>query len=300
MKELAGVFVPATTPFDRVTGDLDVIALRSNVRRLLASDLAGVLLFGSTGEGLLVDDAERAAAIEAVRELMPDKALLAGVAAESTRAAIRMVRAAADADADAVLVAPPAYYRPQMTAEALREHYRAVADASPIPVLLYQVPAAYSGITLNSGLVAELSNHGNIVGIKDSTGDLKALGTLVEGTRKGFSVLVGSGGVLFAAMEIGASGGIVAIANIAPAECARMFRLQGEESLAEAGALQERLVPLHRSIIGTLGVPGVKAALDLLGMVGGRPRSPLRPLGEKEVAFVRELLVRAGLLPAAW
>lgn len=298
MKEFTGVFVPATTPFDRVTGELDVVALRSNVRRLLATELSGVLLFGSTGEGLFLDETERAAATDAVRELVSEKGLLIGVAAESTRAAIRMAKAASSADADAVLVSPPAYYRPQMTAEALREHYLAVADASPIPILLYQVPLAYSGIELTSGLVAELANHGNIAGIKDSTGDLKALGSLVDSCRKGFSILVGSGGVLLAGLEVGASGGIVAIANLAPDESARIFSLQREERLAEAGALQERMVSLHKSIVAGLGVPGVKAGLDMLGLAGGPPRSPLRPLRQKEVAVVREQLERARLLPA--
>jgi 4-hydroxy-2-oxoglutarate aldolase len=298
MKEFAGVFVPATTPFDRVSGDLDIVALRSNVRRLLATELSGVLLFGSTGEGLLLDEVERATAIDAVRELVPEKTLLIGVAAESTRAAIRMAKAAARADADAVLVAPPAYYRPQMTPEALREHYRAVADASPIPVLLYQVPPAYSGTDLSTGLVAELSNHGNIAGIKDSTGDLKAMGSLVESCRKGFSILVGSGGVLLAALEIGATGGIVAIANLAPDESAKIFALQREGSIAEAGRFQERMVPLHKSIIAAFGVPGAKAALDLLGFAGGPPRSPLRALREKDVRSIREHLERARLLPA--
>ena len=142
MNDFTGVFVPATTPFDRETGDLDVVALRSNVRRLLATDLAGVLLFGSTGEGPLLDESERAAATDAVRELVPEKALPIGAVAESTRATIRMAKAAGAAAADAILVAPPAHHRPHMTAEALREHYWAIADASPIRVLLHQVPPA--------------------------------------------------------------------------------------------------------------------------------------------------------------
>jgi 4-hydroxy-2-oxoglutarate aldolase len=295
MVEFRGVFVPSITPFDRFRGEVDLVALRRHVRYLLESDLAGVVLFGSTGEGLLLDENERTAALQAVREVMGDRLLLAGAAAESTRATCRLARDAAHAGADAVMVAPPAYYRPQMTPEALREHYRAVADASPIPILLYQVPPAYSGIQLQAGLVAELANHPNIAGIKDSTGDLQALGGLVETCRSDFAVLVGSGAVLFGALEVGACGGIVAVANLAPAECGQLFGFHREGGSVEAGALQERLAPLHKSVVGTYGVPGVKAALDLLGQTGGPPRAPLKPLREKDVAVVRAALDRAGI-----
>ncbi len=296
MIDFQGVFAPATTPFDPVTGDLDPVALRRNVRHLLESGLAGVLLFGSTGEGLLLDEAERAAALESVRDLASDQLILAGAAAESTRATVQLVRQSAASGADAVLVAPPAYYRPQMTPEALHTHFATVADASPVPVLLYQVPPAYSGIPLGSGLVAALANHPNIHGIKDSHGDLSALGEIVRVCRKGFAVLVGSGAVLYGGLEVGARGGILAIANLAPRECAEIFRLKREGRDAQAGGLQERLAPLHKSVVGGLGVPGVKAALDLLGLNGGSPRPPLLPLREKERNVVRGALQNAGLL----
>jgi hypothetical protein len=181
MIELAGIYAPATTPFDAVTGDADVVAMRANVRAWLEHPLAGVVLFGSTGEGLLVDDDERARVLDGVRDVVDDgRALLAGVAAESTRAAVRLAHLSADHGADAVLVQPPAYYRPALTAEALRDHFRAVADASPVPVVLYQVPPQFSGIELAAGLVGELAQHPNIAGIKDSTGDLRTLGAYVD------------------------------------------------------------------------------------------------------------------------
>lgn len=290
---LSGVIAPVTTPFDLVTGDVDIVALRQNVRTLLATDLSGVLLFGSTGEGTLLDADERRAALESVTELAGEKWLLAGVSAESTRAAIRLTRDAAEAGADAVLVAPPSYYMPQLTPEALREHYRDVADASPVPVLLYQVPPAYSGADLNPGLVAELSKHPNIQGIKDSTGDLKAMGALLDGCEDGFAVIAGSGTILFAALEIGACGGILAIANLAPGECARIFSLKQEGNDVEAGALQERLAPLHRAVVGGFGVPGVKAGLDHIGLVGGPPRAPLRELNARDRDKVRDALIAA-------
>jgi 4-hydroxy-2-oxoglutarate aldolase len=296
--DLAGIFAPVTTPFDPVTGELDTVGLRRNARVLLDAPLAGLVLFGTTGEGLLLDDSERRAALEAVRPLLPERLLLAGASAESTRETLRLVRDAAQAGADVALVAPPSYYRPQMTPEALRDHYTAVADSAPIPLVLYQVPTAYSGVELRAGLVAELARHANIVGIKDSSGDLRALGSLMTTCPPDFAVLVGSGGVLYGALEIGSCGGILAVADLAPLECTRIFELKREGREAAAGALQERITPLHRTVVARYGVPGIKAALDMLGQVGGSPRSPLKPLRKKEMEAVRAALVAAGLLDA--
>jgi 4-hydroxy-2-oxoglutarate aldolase len=266
-----------------------------------AAGVDGLVLFGSTGEGLLLDEDERSRALAAVRPVPGEgQLLLAGTGAESTRAAIRLARAAADAGADAVLVHPPAYYRPQMTPDALRDHFAAVADASPVPVVLYQVPSAYSGIELESGLVEQLSRHPNVLGIKDSSGDLKVLGALVESAAgERFSVVVGNGSILYAGLEVGATGGILAVAALAPAACVELVRRKRAGDEAGAGRLQERIAPLHRAVVGALGVPGVKAALDLLGRPGGPPRPPLKPLREKDRRKVAEALERAGLLDGA-
>ncbi len=296
--ELSGVFAPATTPFDPVTGDADLVALRANLRRWLAEPLAGVVLFGSTGEGLLLDADERVRLLEGTRELVDEgRLLLAGTGAESTRATVRLSRSAAEAGADAVLVQPPAFYRPQMTAAALRDHYTAVADASPVPVILYQVPPQFSGVELVPGLVGELMRHPNVVGIKDSTGDLKSVAALVDACPGECAVLVGSGAALFAGMEVGARGGILAVSLLLPGPCAEIHRLHAAGDVGRAGRLQERVAPLHRAVVGALGVPGMKAALDLVGLHGGPPRSPLQPLREKDRPAVRAALAAAGLLP---
>jgi len=295
--ELQGVLAPATTPFDPVTGEVDLIALRANLRAWVRTGLAGVVLFGSTGEGVLLDEDERERALAAAREVVPgDKLLLAGTGAESTRATIRITRTAAAAGADAVMVHPPAYYRPAMTPEALRDHYTAVADASPVPVVLYAVPPRFSTVELPAGLVGELSRHPNIVGIKDSSGDLKNLAALADACGGGCSVLVGSGDALYGALEVGARGGILAVALLAPAACAEVYRAYTAGDTARAGRLQERIAPLHRAVVAAMGTSGVKAALDLLGMSGGAPRPPLRPLREKERERAREALAAAGLL----
>lgn len=291
-----GVFAPATTPFDSETGDVDVVAFRANARHWLSAPLAGLVLFGSTGEGPLLDDDERVHLLESVREIAGDRLLLAGLNAESTRAAVRQARAASGADG--VLVPPPSYYKPQMTPEALREHYLAVADASPVPVLLYQVPSQYSGVPLAAGLVGELSHHPNIAGIKDSSGDLKTLAGFTAACNRSCSVLAGSGAVLFGALEAGAAGGILAVALLAPEACAEIYRLHAAGKLAEAGRLQERIAPVHRGIVGGFGVAGVKAALELLGLHGGPLRPPLRELREKDRRKISKILSAAGLLDA--
>jgi 4-hydroxy-2-oxoglutarate aldolase len=219
--DLSGTFLPVTTPFDPVTGDIDVVAFRANLRHWFQSPISGILVSGSTGESVLLDDEERTTLLEAAADVVPDDALLiAGTGSESTRHTIRLTVQAAEAGADAVLVSPPAYYRGAMTPAVLARHYRAVADASPVPMLIYQVPLRLSTLDLPTGLVGELSQHPNIVGIKDSRGKLELVGELVEQTGDDFQVLVGSGALLYGALETGAVGGIVAVGLLAPAEAA--------------------------------------------------------------------------------
>jgi 4-hydroxy-2-oxoglutarate aldolase len=298
--DLRGAFLPLTTPFDPVTGDVDVVAFRANVRHWMSHPLAGVLIGGSTGESVLLDDAETASLLEAARDVVPEgRLVIAGTGAESTRATIRKTRRAADAGADAALVMPPAFFKGAMTPEALARHFRAVADASPIPVIVYQVPLRLSTLDLPAGLVAELSHHPNVVGIKDSRAKLELVGELVEQCDKGFQVLVGAGSVLYGALELGAVGGIVAVGLMAPAETAEVAVAFFEGRKADAGRLQERIEPVHTKIVGGMGVPGIKAALDLMGLHGGAPRPPLAPVPPARVEEIRGVLESAGLLETA-
>lgn len=300
--DLVGTHLPVTTPFDSVTGEVDVVAFRANLRRWFASPVRGVLVAGTTGEGVLLDEAERRLLLEAARDVVPEGALLmAGTGAESTRHTIRQSREAAEAGADAVLVSPPAYFKAAMTPEALARHFRAVADACPVPVVVYQVPLRMSSLELPTGLVAELSRHPNIVGIKDSRGKLELVAELVQHTEHGFQVLVGSGAHLYSGLEVGAVGGIVAAGLLAPDAAAEIGVAYREGRRSDAGKLQERIAPLHQRIVAELGVPGVKAALDLLGIRGGAPRPPLAPLSASRLEEVRRVLEAAELLalPAA-
>lgn len=295
--DLSGVFIPAATPFDPETGEIDVGAFGANLTHWLQAPVRGIVIGGSTGEAVLLDRDERAALLDRARDEVPEgRLLIAGTGAESTRETLRLTRDAAERGVDAVLVQPPAYYKGQMTPEVLRDHYRAVADAAPVPVILYQVPLRFSTVELATGLVAELSAHGNVVGIKDSRGDLEILGALVSAVREGFQVLVGSGANFYASLEVGAVGGILGVANLLPAEAASIQEAVAQGRGAEAGRAQEVVGPVHNRVVARLGVPGVKAGLDLLGLHGGPPRPPLRPLDEDDMGVVRDALERAGAL----
>lgn len=294
---LSGVLAPVATAFDPVTGDLDVVSHRANMRRWMASPLRGVVVAGSTGEAVLLDDEELGLLVESSRPLVPDDRLMVvGTGAESTRATIRRTAAAAEGGADAVLVKPPAYYRGEMTPEVLRTHFQAVADASPVPVILYQVPLRFATVELATGLVAELSEHENIAGIKDSRGDLDLVAKLLEAVRGDFQVLVGDGSRFYGALEVGAVGGILAVANLAPEETAEIHEAVQAQRGSAAGGVQERIAPLHTDIVGRRGIPGVKAALELLGYQVGPPRAPLPPLPGRERDRVQAVLQHAGLL----
>lgn len=298
--DLSGVHVPATSPFDPVTGEIDLVGMRSNVRRWLDGGIRGIVIAGSTGESALLDEGERVHLAEASRGLVSaDGLVIVGTGLESTRATIRLNRAVADVGADAVLVQPPAFFRGAMTPDVLRTHYTRVADESPIPVILYQAPLKLSTLELPTGLIAELSGHPNIVGIKDSRGNLDLLGELVEQTREGFQVLVGSGALLFGALMTGAVGGILAVADLAPRESVEIYRTFLADRTAAAGAIQERIAPVHNGIVGGMGVPGVKAAMDMLGYRGGSPRGPLPPFPAQRLPEIREILETAGLLEVA-
>jgi len=295
--DLSGVFIPAVTPFLPKRGEIDLAAMQENLRRWGDFSIRGIVLAGTTGEAVLLDEEERLELVRAGREVLnPDVLLTVGTGLESTRATLRLTRAVADEGADAVLVQPPAYYRGAMTPEALREHYLTVADGSPVPVIVYQAPLRMSTLDFPTGLVAELSSHENIVGIKDSRGKLELVGELVEKCQDGFQVLAGSGALFYPALEVGAVGGILAVANLAPGPSGDLFKAFKAGRGSEAGRLQQQIGPIHNEIVGAIGVPGVKVALDFLDYRGGKPRPPLRPLAEKGRAKVRETLVRNGVL----
>jgi 4-hydroxy-2-oxoglutarate aldolase len=295
---LQGVIVPLTTPFDPETGDVAPVALRQLARDAIARGLAGVVVAGTTGEGPMLDEDETVNLVEWLREVVPeDRWLIAGTGAESTRGTVRLSERAAAAGADAVLVRPPAYFGPVLTPQALADHFARVADRSPVPVILYNMPK-YTHVMLHDSLLRAVADHPRVIGFKDSSGDLKVLAGYRAAAPR-LKALVGSGTQFYPALELGADGGVLAVACIAADRCQTLFRAFRADDRRSAGAEQERLTPLAREIVGDLGVPGIKAALDLLGLPGGPARAPLAPLDARQKGRVAELLAAAGLRAAA-
>lgn len=287
-----GLLVPLATSFDPATGDVAPVHLRDNARAILAAGATGLVAAGSTGEASLLADDEYRQIVAWLRDVVPDGCwLIAGAGRESTRATVAACRTAAEEGADAVLVRAPSYYSPVITSAGLIDHFRRVADESPIPVLLYNFPK-YTGLPLTEALASALARHENVWGIKDSSGDLKNFAAYRDAAPS-WSLFMGSGGRYYAALELGAAGAIAAAGNFAAETVAEIGRAFQAGDKAAAGAAQEIVAPLHREIVGKLGVPGVKAAMDLVGLAGGPVRPPLADLDPRQRKRLADVLAKA-------
>jgi len=295
--KLAGVFAPVPTPFDEADR-LDTGRLGAALTRLAARPLAGFVVLGSNGEAVLMDELESDRAIVAAREAVPrEKVFIVGTGRESTQAAVRASKRAAEHGADAVLVRTPGFFKNQMTSDAFVRHYTTVADASPVPVLLYNF-TALTGVNLLPAAVCRLATHPNIIGMKESGGDVAQIADVVSGTPGDFNVLAGSAGTFYAALAVGAVGGILALGCVVPDACVRLFDLARTGRHAEAVVLQRQLMPLTRLLGPTYGVPGLKAALLLLGIDVGVPRAPLSPVPDSALPALRDALAQFEEMPA--
>jgi len=289
MISLAGIFPPLPTAFD-TQQVLSTHKMQENIRHLNRYDLAGFLVLGSNGELVNLTYQEKCIVYEQCREAIPsDKLMLAGTGHQSTRETIQASRDAAHAGADAVLVLNPSYYRGLMNREALTRHYWAVADASPVPVIIYNMPAN-SGLDMDAGTILEIAGHENVAGLKDSGGNMVKMGTILEQAGADFQVLAGSGGFLLPALSMGAKGGILALANIAPGLCLDIYNHFMQGSLEEARRCQLKVIPLNTAVTRQWGVPALKAAMDRLGLYGGPPRSPLLPVSQEIQDALHRLL----------
>jgi 4-hydroxy-2-oxoglutarate aldolase len=288
---LRGIVPPLVTPF-RQDGEIDLPAFEANVDSYAGEDLAGYLVLGSNGEAASLDEAEKLALVEAARRRAGDRIVLVGTGCESTRETIRLTRKVADLGADGVLVLTPHFYKQRMTDEALRRHFEAVADASPVPVFLYSVPL-FTGIAVSAPLAGSLAAHRRIAGIKDSSGDMGALARILAAVPESFSVACGSAPAFYAALCLGASAGVLAIANCVPRPVAALFRAVERGEHERARKLQRAILPLATALASAHGVPGLKAALELSGRRGGPPRSPLQPVSEAAREELASLLAQA-------
>jgi len=295
VRDLQGVFLPLTTPYrgDDVAPD----RLAANLRRYGAAPLAGYVVLGSTGEFPLLSEAERDRLLVAAREAIPaDRAFIAGTGADSTLHTIQRTRRAAEIGADAAIVITPHYFTKAFTRpEAQVRHYLAVADASPIPIVLYNFPLN-TGVNLEAETVARIAAHPNVAGIKDSSGNIPQCAQILDQTPKTFHVLVGSASALVPALAIGASGGILALADIAPREFCEVYAHARAGRWHEAREIAARMMAADRGIPGRYGIGGLKAALDLQGFYGGPCRAPLPTPDGDAIADIKDVLASAGLL----
>jgi len=284
---LPGIYPPIATPFK--DGDVDYAALRRNVDRWMTTGLRGLLALGTNGEAALIDDDEAERIVATVREGVPeDRVLLAGTGRPSTRATIAATRRAAKAGADAVLVLTPFFFRSRMTQDALTDYYRAVADASPVPVLLYN-NTAVTGVNLAPDTVAALAAYPNVAGMKDSNGDVAQVAGTIARVEERFTLLVGSAATVYPSLLVGADGAIVAVANVVPDLCVALYDLALAGRHDEARLLQQRITPLALAVTREHGIPGLKAAMEMAGYAGGEVRAPLRPIATQAREEIRRL-----------
>jgi len=294
-KSLSGIFPPVATPFDS-DGELLIDRFKENLDRWAKYRLAGLAVLGSNGESPYVSDAEKLLLVrEARSRIASDKTMIVGSGRESTRLCIEFIRKVADLGADFALVGTPCYFKTRMTDESLYAHFRTIADNSPIPLLIYNVPQ-FTGVSTSAPLIERLSDHDNIAGMKDSSANLPLQAEIRRRTPKRFRILVGSAPTLLASLIQGACGGIVAIAGALPAETVELYETFGSGDWKRSAELQTRLSPPAAAVTTTYGVPGLKAAMDLLGFFGGAPRLPLLPLNEKQRAEIGAIFREAGFL----
>ena len=291
---LKGIFAPIPTPF--VDEEIAYDKLEENLARWGETELSGIVVLGSNGEQPYVDEDEKVELWAYTRKhFRRDKLVIAGTGCESTRATIRLTKKAADVGADAALVISPHYFKANMNENALETYYRDVADESPIPILLYNMPAN-TGLNMTPSLIKKLCHHPNIKGVKDSSPNIVQISEILRDVPDDFAVFAGSASFLMPSLVMGAKGGTLALANVAPDLCARICLLVEQGNLEEARSVQKSLLRLNNLVTGKYGVAGLKAALDLIGYFGGLPRRPILPVGEKEKEEIRSALEELNLI----
>jgi 4-hydroxy-2-oxoglutarate aldolase len=287
--DFSGIYPALTTPF-AADGSVSLAHLKHNIQLYNATGLAGYAVMGSTGESVLVSRAEWDSVLVAAKEAAGrDKRMIAGTGVETTAETIERTKRAAELGYDAALVKTPHYYKPAYKPEVLIAHYRRVADASPIPVLLYSVPQ-FTGITLEAPEVAALAEHPNIIGIKESSGHVQRVAEMVAATPASFQVLTGGAGVVLPSLAVAAKGAILALASALPEKCVELYEIARRGQLDAARELQKNLLRASKLIVSDLGIPGVKFVMDQRGYRGGEPRLPLLPINDAAKRRVLEFL----------
>jgi 4-hydroxy-tetrahydrodipicolinate synthase len=294
VSNIKGIFVPIVTPYNR-RGDIDEAAFQSDLRSFVKEGVNGVVVAGSTGEGPYLTERERMRLVELARPLIPSpQLLLVGTGVETTRQTIYLSKEAVARGADAVLVLTPSYFKNRMDSAALTAHFSAIGDALRRPVLIYSIPQ-FTGVHIEAATIGRLSRHGNVVGLKESSGNMPFMRDVLKKSADGFRVLAGSALIMLDALQAGASGAVLGPVNYIPHLCVEIYKLYLQADVEAAQALQQRIIPLVQEVNVRGGIPGVKYAADLCGYRGGKPRAPLLPLGPAEERRVAAALRKAGI-----
>jgi 4-hydroxy-2-oxoglutarate aldolase len=292
---LRGVFTPIVTSFDE-QGQVAHHKMEFNLGKWNQTGLSGYIVLGSNGENVYLNEREKVDVLKTARQAIPqEKLMIAGTAGESTINTIAMTEKAAEVGADAAIIVNPSYYKSQMTTPVLINHYRTVADASPIPIVIYNLPPA-TGIDMSADLLVELSHHPSIIGVKDTSGNMPKMGETIRRADPSFQVLSGSANFFYPSLAIGVTGGILALANAAPDESVELFRLFNAGQIDKGRELHLRMLPVNLAITSRFGVGGLKAALDMVGFYGGPPRLPLLPLDSERRQELHDILKTAKLI----
>lgn len=292
---LRGCFPPIPTPFD-AHGRVDHDSLTSNLEKWQKTPLNGFVVLGSNGEAVLLRAEEKVETWKSAGDAIDSEHLfIAGTGCESTSETLELTEKAALAGATAAMVVTPHYYRPRMDHQALINHYTTIADRSPIPIILYNVPA-FTGIDLSAETIIEVSRHPNMIGLKESSGNVVKMGQVVDSADDSFQVLAGSGSFLLPALAVGAVGGVMALAAVAPEPLAEILESFHEGEIERAREIQLRLLPANAAVTSRFGIAGLKAALDFIGMYGGPVRPPLMELNKKQKGELNEILRKAGIV----
>lgn len=288
--KLRGVLPPIVTPFKNY--NLAIDELKKNLQKWNKTPLSGYLVLGSNGEAVYLNEREKIKVVEATRESIPkSKIMMVGTGMEATKETIKFTNLTAKIGADYALVVTPSYFKGSMKPQILYDHFISIADSSKIGILIYNVPQ-FTGINLDPELVAKLSQHPNIVGIKDSSGNIEQLSEIVRLSRKGFATFVGSAPVFLPALCVGAVGGILAVANVLPHVCVEIQNLFSKGKIDEARDLQNRLTPIAKAVTTKYGIGGLKLAMDLSGYFGGNPRLPLKRPEKEAGEEIKNLLLQ--------
>jgi 4-hydroxy-2-oxoglutarate aldolase len=289
MLDIAGVYPALTTPFS-ADGAVSLEGMKHNIGRYNQTALAGYVALGSTGESVLLRSKEMDGILDAVKQTAaPGKRLIAGTGAESTAETVERTQRAGALGYDVALVKTPYYYKPAYKPEVLIAHYRRVADESPIPVMLYSVPI-FTALALEAPETIALAEHQNIIGIKDSSGNVQRISEMIAGAPAHFQVLVGAAATVFPCLAVGARGAILALASALPEKCATLYELFRQGQMDRARELQKVLLRASNQIVSKFGIAGVKYVMDQRGYRGGNPRLPLQPLAEEHRARISSFL----------